>query len=120
MSESVTRGFREKYKAMIGEAAVYDFMHFRRQNMKRGAAALKRESSSGVDTDKTKPFKNGDQSVFTQADQEFDLSSKRPSHLQIDLHDPRLFLPKKYNRYSPDTRMRIGRVCAEIGPSATV
>ena len=59
MSESVTRGFREKYKAMIGEAAVYDFMHFRRQNIKRGAAALKRESSSGVDTDKTKPFKNG-------------------------------------------------------------
>ena len=31
MSESVTRGFRDKYKSMIGEAAVYEFEQNRRQ-----------------------------------------------------------------------------------------
>lgn len=42
MSESVTRGFRDKYKMIIGESAVYEFEQRRRRELNKRTAPLPR------------------------------------------------------------------------------
>lgn len=102
MSESVTRGFREKYKAMIGEVAVFEFEQARREK-RASASGVKRKQKNADGTDKDGLTESSDNATAENG---------------TDI-DP-AFLPKKYNKYSPETRMRLGQICAEIGPSATV